>query len=271
MVSTSVRTAAWCSTQRTPSTMSCQTGRCSSVARPCGGSAMRADQHHAEHDHHGLADERARHARPRTAPRRSAGPTSWLMVMKPTCRRELAIARSSRRTIIGSRVAGGVVGEHLGRAEQEQGDQHDRDRDGVGDDRADDAPARRRPREQVDRDDQGLAVQPVGQDAGPQPEHERREPLHQRRQGDQERVVRLRGDQQRAGRDGEAVADVAHPRRAEQPAEGRAEPRGRDDLDRRPHGRRNLPRGAPAGTPISPTATRAGRRHRSPVRPAASP
>ena len=48
-----------------------------------------------------------------------------------------------------------------------------------------------------------------------------REPLHPGRRRHQERVVGLRGDQQRPGRDHDAVAGVGHPRRRHQPAEAR--------------------------------------------------
>ena len=49
IVSTSVRTAAWCQVQRKPSTMSCQTGRASSGLRPCAGQLQAGDQHDGQH------------------------------------------------------------------------------------------------------------------------------------------------------------------------------------------------------------------------------
>ena len=56
--------------------------------------------------------------------------------------------------------------------------------------------------------------------------------LAQHRQRDEERIARLRGDQQRAGREHDAVADVVDERCGQEPAEAPSEPRWDDGLDR---------------------------------------
>ena len=105
--------------------------------------------------------------------------------------------------------------------------------------------------------DQDLAVQPVGEDAGPEAEQERRQPLRECCQRDQERVVRLRGHQQRAGGDGEAVAEVAHPGDAS--SQRNAEPRRAGATTSTRTSWPQQPTGAPAcGHADIPTATRAG-------------
>ena len=83
----------------------------------------------------------------------------------------------------------------------------------------------------VHRDDQHPAVEPVGQRAGVQAEEQPRQPLQQDRQGDQERGVGLGGDQQRAGRERQAVADVGDPRRGQQPSEVPAQAGRSDGFD----------------------------------------
>ena len=84
---------------------------------------------------------------------------------------------------------------------------------------------------QVGDCDQPAAVDPVGDDPGEQAEEEEREVLQDRGERDQERVTRLRGDEERTGRDLEAVGDVADPARAEQPAERGAQPSRHHRLD----------------------------------------
>ena len=181
IVSTSVRTAAWCRTQRNPSAMSWR------MRLPRPGSRRCAGQHDAGHQH----GAQGRPARPgsRTASAMPAaksaapigGPASWLTVMKPVCSRELASARSSRWHQHRQQRARGVVREDLGGAEQEERHQHHRDRHRAGDDRRRSA-APARGAQQVDGDDDQPAVQAVGERAGVQAEQQRRQPLQQRGQ-----------------------------------------------------------------------------------------
>lgn len=136
--------------------------------------------------------------------------------------------------------ARGRVREDLGGAEEEEGAQHEPHRDGVGrhaepEDQQHGGPG------EVDAHHEEAPVEAVRQGSGVQPEEQRRQPLEQRRQGDHERVAGLRGDQQRAGGQGQAVAQVAHPGRGEQPAESDAEARRGDDLQQTAHKSRTLP------------------------------
>jgi hypothetical protein len=54
--------------------------------------------------------------------------------------------------------------------------------------------------QQVHRDDEAATIQPVGQHAGVQTEEQPRQALEQTGHGDGEWVLRLRSDQQGAGR-----------------------------------------------------------------------
>ena len=113
----------------TPSTMSCQTwsgsrpGRGRAAAARCARPAPRRARRRTACATNGSAMPDGEQRR-----RRSAAPTSWLTVMKPVCSRALAIARSSRCDEHRQQRLGGVVGEHLGGAEQEHRDEHQRDR-----------------------------------------------------------------------------------------------------------------------------------------------
>ena len=103
IVSTSVRTAAWCRTQRNPSAMSWRTWLSMLRSRPCAGSTMRdtstaPSATRTAWVRNGSAIAVANSAAP------IGGPASWLTVMKPVWRRELPTARSWRSTSIGSSV-----------------------------------------------------------------------------------------------------------------------------------------------------------------------
>jgi hypothetical protein len=117
---------------------------------------------------------------------------------------------------------------------QEEGGQHDRHRDDLGDDGADED-REHAGAHQVDRHDDQSAIEPVGQHAGVQAEDERRQPLEEGRQRDQERVVRLRGDQQRTGGERDAVTEVGDPRRPDHPAEAGAQPPWREGVEHSGH------------------------------------
>ena len=160
------------------------TGR---LAPPCAGSAIRDTARHPRPTStacatNGHACPTANNAAP------IGGPTSWLTVTKPACSRELRDRQVvTRATSIGSSVLRRVVGEHLGRRQQEQRHQHDHDRDRAGGDRRDER--RARSARAVDGDDDQSPVEPVGERAGVQAEQQRRQPLQQRGQRDQEGVV----------------------------------------------------------------------------------
>ena len=168
----------------------------------------------------------------RNAP--SGGPTSWLAVRKPACRRALPMPRSALSTSIGSSVPGRRVGEHLGHAVDEHRRQHEPDRhlpghDGHAQHGDDDRP------QEVGHDDHPTPVEPVGDRPGPQPEQQPGEPLQHGGQGHQHGVAGLRGHQQGAGGQGDPVADVADPRRREQPPEAAPQPWRRDDVQNPAH------------------------------------
>jgi hypothetical protein len=137
--------------------------------------------------------------------------------MKPVCRRALAIARSARGRHRQQR-AGSVVREHLRGADQEQRDEHHRHRHHAGHDRQRQQHQDGRA-QQIDGDDDEPPVEAVRQRAREQAEQQPRELLQQDRRCDEQRVAGLRGDQQRAGREGDAVAEVRDPGGGEQPAE----------------------------------------------------
>lgn len=104
IVSTRVRTAAWCSTHRKPSTRSRRAlPRTPGTSRPWAGSTtLDTSSTPAATRTSWVANGHTTPAANRPAP--IDGPTSWLSVMNPACRRELATARSSRPTSMGVRV-----------------------------------------------------------------------------------------------------------------------------------------------------------------------
>ena len=130
----------------------------------------------------------------------------------------------------GQEAAAADVGERLRGREDEQRDQDDGDARRAADDRG-----RQQPQDHgsdhVDGGDDPPAVVAVGDDAGEHPEQQRRQRLAEQRQRDQERVLRQRGDEERAGGERDPVADVGHGRGGEQPAEAPAESRRGDGLD----------------------------------------
>ena len=121
-------------------------------------------------------------------------------------------------------------------AEEEQRAQDERDVHVAGDDRR-----REEPEDDgsgdVEDDRDRAPVQPVRGRPGPQAEDQRRRDLDEVRHRDEERVARLRGDEQRARGERDPVAEVAEDRGREQPAEALSEPRGSDRFDQRGHGR----------------------------------
>ena len=78
---------------------------------------------------------------------------------------------------------------------------------------------------EVDHDDHAPPVEAVGRGAAEDAEQQDRQVLAQHRQRDEERVARQRRDEQRAGRDHDAVADVVDDRGRQEPAEAPSEPR----------------------------------------------
>jgi hypothetical protein len=122
------------------------------------------------------------------------------------------------------------VRKDLGRAEHEQRDQDDRDADGLADDRRGEDHEDRCP-DQVDGSHDAPSVEPVGDGTGRDPEEEVRQLLGKQGERDQQRVLGQRGDEQRAGGQGNAVADVGDGRRRQQPAEAVTESRRGDGLD----------------------------------------
>ena len=126
--------------------------------------------------------------------------------------------------------AAGRVGEGLGRAEDEQRDEDDADADGPADDRGDEDDQRGGP-PKVGHDDHPATVQAICRGAAKDAEEQDREVLAQDRQRHQERIARQGCDEQRAGGEHDAVADVVDERGREEPAEAPSEPRRHDGLD----------------------------------------
>ena len=167
------------------------------------------------------------HAMPpanRAAP--TAGPTSWFIVTRrPSagrcrCRgRALATTIGSSVPVVVSTKTSAVPSRNIATrttvmftvAGDQRGGQHDEDA---------------RPAARSTAIDEPPAVDPVGEDAGVQAEQQPGQPLQQPGQRDEDRVGGLRGDQQRAGGERDAVAEVAHPGRADQPPERRPHPAG---------------------------------------------
>jgi hypothetical protein len=67
-------------------------------------------------------------------------------------------------------------------------------------------------------------VDPVGNDAGQQPEQQPRQALQHGGQSHQDRIMGFGRHQQRAGGQGDPVAKTAHPGRSKKPPEGPAQP-----------------------------------------------
>ena len=221
IVSTRVRTARDGGPSGTPR-------RCRGASPAAAGSRSvrrqgdRAPGSRAERDEDGLTENgQAVPAANRAAPTEARA--SWLTVTKPVWIRALASGEVLALHQHRQQGLRGVVSEHLGRAEQEERRRarrrsrpipvHDR----YGDD------ARGRTRaSRVDRHDR--AAGPAGRTA-PRPTARTAAAAATGRapRGHEEGVVRLGGDEQRPGGEREAVAEVADPRRPQQPAEPDAE------------------------------------------------
>ena len=104
----------------------------------------------------------------------TAGPTSWFVVSKPAISRALPMPRSGLGHDHRQQRAGGRVGEHLGGAEQEHRDQDDGDAHLAGDHRGGED-GEHGGAQQVDRDHEAPAVEPVGEHAGVEPEQQPRQ------------------------------------------------------------------------------------------------
>ncbi|HEY3955499.1 MAG TPA: hypothetical protein VGM53_19170 [Streptosporangiaceae bacterium] len=103
------------------------------------------------------------------------------------------------------------VTEGLVHPEQEQRGQNYRDANAVSQDRRRQELQDRHPH-QPGGDDDRAPVEPVGDHAGIQAEHQPGQPLQERGHRHRQRIVRLRRDQQRAGRQSDPIAEVCHPR-----------------------------------------------------------
>ena len=88
---------------------------------------------------------------------------------------------------------------------------------------------------QVDRQHDETPVQPVGQGPGDQPEQQRRQPLHRRRERHEKRVSRQRSDEQRASGERDAIAEVRRPRRGQQPPKPDPQPYRHGDFGKAAH------------------------------------
>ena len=154
---------------------------------------------------------------------------SWFVSSTPPDRRAFATPRSSRRTSRGRMLPPPTSANVSAVPEQEQRDEDEPDVDGVADDRHREQGEDGGPRE-VDDDDDPDPVDPVGDDARREAEQQHRHVLGQQRHRDEERVARLGGDQQRPGRERDAVPDVGQDGRREQPPERASEARRGDRL-----------------------------------------
>ncbi len=231
IVSTRVRTAALPRTQRKPSAMSWRT--CVGPASASGSSGRGRTRREISSVPSRTSTPWAANGHAIPVAKRAApigGPPSWLTVMNPVCRRELAIARSSRSTIIGSRVWLALsanisaVPSRNSAASTTAIDTWPVTMNVV---RTSQHPG---PHE-VDGDDDATSVEAVGERTGVQAEEQRRSPHRQRSQRHQEGLVGLGGHQERPGRDRDPVAEVGGPRRGEQPAERAPEASWGDDVD----------------------------------------
>ena len=177
----------------------------------------------------------------RNAP--TGGPTSWLAVRRAGLHPGVGDPEVGLLDEHRGEGARGRVGEHLGHAQREDRDQHDRDGHVAGGDRG-----------AEQREDDGAhevrghhdrtPVEAVGHGAGVQPDQQPRQSAQQPGHRDQACVVGLRGDEQRPCRHGDPVADVGRPRRDEQPPETPAETCRQDGLDEAAHKRETLRRGS---------------------------
>ena len=164
----------------------------------------------------------------------TAGPISWFGGEK--ARHQPCVA--DPQILLGDhhrqQRAGGRVGEDLRGPQQQHRDQDGGDADVPGDER-DREDGEHGGARQIDADDEAAAVDPVGQDTGKEPEQQPWQALEQGTQGDQQGILGLRGDQQRPGRQSDAVTEIADPRRADEPPERRAHARRQHGLDESTH------------------------------------
>ena len=252
IVSTSVRTAAWCRTHRNPSAMSCPMWLASARSRRCGGSATRETSSAPSATSTAwVTNGRAIPAAKSAAP--IGGPASWLTVMKPVWSREFAIARSSRGTSIGS-----SVWEVLSAKTSAV----PRRKSATSTTAIETVPVTTvvairtsttaRTRSTVttmsrrsSRSEMAPACSPKSSGG---------QPLQQGRERDQEGVVGLRGHEQRTGRDRDAVAEVRDPRRGEQPPEPRSQALRDDGFEEAAHKEETLDVRGPPRTGINGSA-----------------
>ena len=143
---------------------------------------------------------------------------------------------------VGHQCAGRVVGQGLGRAEQEHGGVDDRGVDGTGDD-ADGQPAHHDGSAHVDDRAQEPTIDSIDDRPGHQAEQHPRQALHEDGQRHCERVGRDGSDQQRTDGDEKPVTEVARLRRRPQPAEAVTQAPRRDPTAESTHrtGRRHGP------------------------------
>jgi hypothetical protein len=130
--------------------------------------------------------------------------------------------------------AGGRVGEHLRGPQERHRTEHDGDAHRSGQQRYGQQ-AQDRGAQQIAGHDDALPVDAVGQHPGIQAEQQPGQALEQTRQRHEQRVPGLRSDQQRAGREPHSVAEVADPRRTDQPAKRGAHPSGQHSFKQPSH------------------------------------
>ena len=130
----------------------------------------------------------ATRGRRRTGTPPAAGPTSWLTVTNPAMIRLFASARSSRRTSIGTRVPE-ALSANVSAVPRTNMAVSTSTIEATSVSTAAASSSRTSAAERVDDDHQPPPVQPVRHRTGPEPEQQRRQPLEQRGQRDDERVV----------------------------------------------------------------------------------
>jgi hypothetical protein len=228
MIMTSVRTGGFARSHRRPSRIGCAGRGIRRVAIRDRRAGDACDEHDGQCHADDLGDERPErsHREQERAQRRTGE-----LVRHQIAGLKSGVAETEIRGTHehGQQRAAGRVGEHLRRSVQERGHQHDPHAHGAGheehDQAGDDEGA-----QGVRDDDEPAAVVMVGHRPREQAEEQPWQVLHHGTAGYEDRRTRERGDEQRGCRQGDPVAEVARPGRAQQPAEVTPEAAGSDDL-----------------------------------------
>ena len=227
IVSASVRIGGWAMSQRIPSAISARRLRRSADRSRVPIATRETSTAPSAKQAAFVANGRAMPTANRNAP--IGGKSSWFVKRNAPCIRAFAMPRSSRLTRLGINVllAESANVSAVPRMNRTMSTTamltvagHDHEHEPAEDDRPAD----------VHDHDHPPALEPVRGGTAEDAEQQDRQVLAQERHRDEERVARLRRDEERPGRDDDTVAGVVDERGGQEPAEARPEPGWRDRL-----------------------------------------